>query len=656
MRAGTFAALAAFSAATALVTLAAFVLPSLLGRTGRASRVLIASLAWNALVIVPVYALGLADQLYRGPLALAASAGASGVLAIAFARLGVARAVREAGRTAMTFVRLPIDAFRIAVSEGSFAIVAVSLAFGLCAWLTAQAVLEPTWGDWDCLWYHEPMIGFAIQNHGFNMVALEPHAQKINGYPRLSEMTMLWFGIFHGRWAIDLVNPMFLPLFAVSTYALCRDLGATRATSIGFGSAMVIVPGVVRLVPTTMVDPHASALFVAATYFACRSRFDLRDGLVGIVAVTLAIGAKTFLVIPGFFVCVTLLVRIIRRRRTSGALRVAATTLLGVASTTGILAFTHLRNYRNFHNPLWPDLRVDLPRWNIHWPGNYVFDDPSLPTGEQVNADVPLAEFARYLFSPPFSINSGHNWQIVDYGAGVAYSLLPLGAIITFVAIVESTYRLTIGKRQLAPIDRARWATVLRIAIPLVVTMFVSPAPYIGRYHLALIAIAMAVVAGHSALRSYPAFASGIMAVVTIGSLMTVAWNTRGWIASPRSLAALASLPVPERYVKAEFGSAITEDVGLARERELGAGSVVMYERIAYLGLLWNDHYSNRVEWTEDDRDPIARANRRGARWLYARRGGWLDTHASSPGSGWTPVGTLETENFGVVYRRANAR
>ncbi len=652
MRAGTHAAILAFSVATTLVTLAAFVAPALARRSGRASRIVIASLAWNAFVIGPIYFLGLTDRLYANVLAPVVAAVALVVLGMACLRLGSGLALREILRTAATFVRLPFDAFVIARREGGFGTVVVPIAFGIGAWLSAMAVLEPTWGDWDCLWYHEPMIGFAIQNHGFAMVPLEPYAQKINGYPRLTEMTMLYFGIFHGRWAIDLVNPLFLPLLSVSTYALCRDLGARMSTAIVFGASMVLLPGVVRLVPTTMVDPHATALFVAACFYACRRHFGRADAVLGIVAVTAAIGAKTFLWVPAFFLCLTLLVRILRRGRRFGAVATLGLVAFGVSATLGMLAFTAYRNYVHFHNPLWPDLKVDIPRLGIHWPGNYVYEDPNRPLTEQVNADIPWTDFLKRLYARPFTVNNGHDWQIIDYGLGAACTLLPLGALFTVLASSEAIVRLLFRRACPDPERRGTHASILRIALPLVVSVAASPAPYIGRYHLGMLAMAAAVLCGHASLRRRDGYLEGIAAVLAIGSLVTVAWNDRGWIASPSDLETLARTPAPERYVREELGSAIRRSTGLARERELGPGDVVVFERIAFVALLWNDHYTNRVRWLEDFPDPFVKADEFGATWIYAGRGGWFDTHAREPERGWELVGELETERFGHIYRR----
>lgn len=62
------------------------------------------------------------------------------------------------------------------------------------ALLTALAPSE----SWDGFFYHEPIVGFALQNQGFRMVSLPPSVvvQGVNGYPRLCAAFALWFVVF----------------------------------------------------------------------------------------------------------------------------------------------------------------------------------------------------------------------------------------------------------------------------------------------------------------------------------------------------------------------------------------------------------------------------------------------------------------------------
>lgn len=657
MHAGSREALIAFAVATTLATCAACTVPALVARGSRASRVVIATLAWNVLIIVPVYALGLTNTLYPGRLATFVSLASVGILALAAVRLGVRAAALELRRTAATFLRLPFDAFSLALRERSFVAFGVVVASGFWVWTTAQAVLAPTWGDWDCLWYHEPMIGFAIQNHGFQVVPLEPFSQKINGYPRLTEMTMLWFGIFHGRWAIDLLNPIVLPMLAAATYQFTFDLGRDRVLAIGWASVVVTLPGVIRIVPTILVDVHALALVVAALAFALRREFRLADAWISAFAIALSLGSKTIMLVPGGLVCLVVVVRLVAGATRLGRGR-AWLSVLGFSLVVAApLAATYLRNYLNFHNPIWPDIAVRIPSLGIDWPGNYTgFDDPSVPGPDQ----IPHAfkdQFKR-LYQYPFMPVEGHAWQIADYGLGFAWALIPAWLLAMFLLPIDAivaVYRHIRSRTEPTEFGELR-ATAYRIVFVLVPCLVLIPAFHIGRYHLVSLVLAAGLVSWVGLRFGARRLVESVVGFMILGNVMTIAWNDRGWLRSPFLLADMARTPIPARFHQEAFFSPDHLDAAIARERQLGRGKVIVFERIGYLSLLWNDHYSNRVEWLEEIPDPRIGARRRNATWIYAGRGSWFDMRAAEPNSGWTRVATLESEGFGNVYRRTRAR
>src|SRR5437773_419477 len=100
-------------------------------------------------------------------------------------------------RAAEALLGLPRDAFQLAFRARSFALLGLAcatMAILVSAWLTYLAPSE----SWDGFFYHEPIIGLALQNHGFRMVTLPPSmvVQPINGYPRLCEAFALWFVVF----------------------------------------------------------------------------------------------------------------------------------------------------------------------------------------------------------------------------------------------------------------------------------------------------------------------------------------------------------------------------------------------------------------------------------------------------------------------------
>ena len=82
-----------------------------------------------------------------------------------------------------------------------------------------------------------------------------------------------------------------------------------------------------------------------------------------------------------------------------------------------------MRNWINFDNPFWPDLKVnDSPRsgstgraridWQRSEPNNY---------HSGINMNLPLGQSIEYLLARPFSIKHWQFERIVDYGAGVAW-------------------------------------------------------------------------------------------------------------------------------------------------------------------------------------------------------------------------------------------
>ena len=104
---------------------------------------------------------------------------------------------RALARAALAQARLPFDALHEALRARSFVLLGLLMSAALILWTAISSYYAPSWRQWDALWYHEPIVAFTIQNHGFAMVDLPRDGlQKINGYPRLCEMTQLWFVIF----------------------------------------------------------------------------------------------------------------------------------------------------------------------------------------------------------------------------------------------------------------------------------------------------------------------------------------------------------------------------------------------------------------------------------------------------------------------------
>ena len=177
----------------------------------------------------------------------------------------------------LTLAILPAIAIRRAWQKRSLSPSPPILATAMLPYMLIVSYLAPSWRDWDGLWYHEPLIGLTIQNHGFAAEPLPGGLQVINGVHRLCEMTQLWFGIYGGRRVIEMANVFFMPLYAACVFVLVRRYTKEVTSGVAWASAFVLLPGYLRLVQSTLVDPQACALLLAAAYYVTHPQLDRRN-------------------------------------------------------------------------------------------------------------------------------------------------------------------------------------------------------------------------------------------------------------------------------------------------------------------------------------------------------------------------------------------
>ena len=139
--------------------------------------------------------------------------------------------------------------------------------------------------------------------------------------------------------------------------------------AIGWGVAVIISPTCAGLFAQHVRRP---AIRCAAAgrdpVFDPRFAAHRRRALAGL-ALALTIGSKGLALIPvpaigGIGACVLLRTHWRDRRATA-----IATVAGGLVAILLVASTTYLRNYWAFHNPLWPDMRVEVERLGIHWPG-----------------------------------------------------------------------------------------------------------------------------------------------------------------------------------------------------------------------------------------------------------------------------------------------
>lgn len=623
---------------------------------GRAEIALATGLLWNAMIAVPIYVLGLTDHLT--PTALALTSGPFFAALLVGSQWRRPDGRRALARAALAQARLPLDAFREALRARSLVVVGLLMSTGLILWTAICSYYSPSWRQWDALWYHEPIVAFTIQNHGFAMVDLPRDGlQKINGYPRFCEMTQLWFVIFTDRRLIEIANSFLAPLLMLATYLLTRRPGGDRVTAMGWAVVVLVLPGTSIVMQSTYVDLHTSLLVLAAAHFCIRAPLRMRDVWFAAGCFTMAIGAKILALVPVGMFALVLLLRLLATHARARPRATAGTALGGVAMMAGVAAITYWRNWKHFHNPFWPDLVYDNPRFGIHWTGLTYPVNP-------VDMNQPFSVLYDNLTSIPYSRSLGHMTQVYEYGAVTGWFLVPL-AVLSVTAIVLVAMRSALGRALRRPAWRMDDDTsrVLLLLVPLGVSLVLSPALWGARYNMASLALATVFISWAAARKGCERMGEGAVAIAVVGSILAFFWTTPRWWYTPTELAKLASVPYPDREVTPAAkispalglasGSPVVFETGLAREAALTKGTTLAFDDLdgSFPALFWNNDYSNRVVYVPSGPDYLERVEQTNAKWLYCNNSDPLcGTLRTDPR--WRYVGVLNVERWGGVFER----
>jgi frataxin-like iron-binding protein CyaY len=187
-----------------------------------------------------------------------------------------------------------------------------------------------------------------------------------------------------------------------------------------------------------------------------------------------------------------------------------------------------------------------------------------------------------------------------------------------------------------------------------------SPAIHIARYHVAALGMFAACICWLDGRRKGARLAEGTALVAALSSIMMFYWAPKrpaySSVFEPAQIVRWIKTPLPKREV-ADVGdppwmiSAVNEQTGMLREKEIQRGDVVAFDHIDFAALLFNNSYSNRVVWLSSP-DPLAEAERAGAKWIYTRGGSQLSSQLARAKDTWEDVGPLEREHVGNVWRR----
>jgi hypothetical protein len=626
---------------TALSVIAAVALTLRLHVSGRAERLVAATVLWNFLILLPIYGLGWIHRLDATNLALASILVSAAALALSARGRPSRDHVSETGRALFGLVRLPLDAVLLMSRPVTFTLVVFLGTMGLIAWSVVSAYYGHLWRMWDCLWYHEPIIAFTIQNRGFQLMDLPDTLQRINSLPRAGEMTSLWFVIFTDRRLIDITNSLIAPALVATEYLLAARYAKSRVVALGWACAFFLTPSIIYELGTSLVDVHVAFLCLAALWFASRPKVDLGHSALAAVALTLAVGMKYQAVVPVGAISLIVLARtwLVRSAR---VLHRVAVTVAGGAAIAGFAATTYLRNYLAFKNPVWPFVIPSHPAW----PG-YAERGQDLAKGG-VAIGVPRDVALKNLFSA--SEAAPH------YGLAFPWVVLPLFAFATILLAVHVLGCASRRGRPLAGASGTDWRSLLLLCVsclPAVAVVWTSPALDQARYHYFVIGSMVALVAWATGASRLGGIAGeGAIGAACVIALMGYFDANPIFIVSWRELRAMTRVPYPEREVTRELGTAVNTEAGIARERELKAGDLVVFgdDYGSFPAEFFNNRFSNRAVYVPDTPDFVQKARDLGATWIYCTPFSRCGRELSS--SGWVSHGALHLIASGELYHR----
>lgn len=615
---------------------------------GRAETLAATLVLASAFVIGPIYVLGVPGMLTRASMTVLVMGVAIGAWVASTVGVGMREHARETASQAAAILRMPFEALAGSWRARSAVFACLAACAVLFVWNLLAAWLAPSWREWDALWYHESIVGFTIQNHGFSPVDLPLGGmQKINGYPRAGEMLSLWFAMYAGRALVDLPNVLLMPALFASVYAMARRLTGDRIASCGWAAVAVTIPGYVELLQSTYVDPALATFVTVGAMFVLRSPLRAREALLGAASLAIAANVKISGVFPVVAIALIAAWQLLSRpgRRRAALLTIAG----GAAMIVTLSAATYLRNLRVYHNPVWPDLAVHAPSLGIDWPGNGPFGEirSNSRSSPGVSKNAPLLELVRDLFLPPGRLTDDERKYTHLYGLGVPWVLLPAAALVLARIVLE----IARGLRGGDPLTRRRKLEVFYLLLTAGVTLVTSTNRSTPRYHVATIALWVPVVAWAIARRR--ALQQALAFAATVGSLAVITWELPGWrgFPLPDRMVALWRLDPELRQMTPELGGHILRDAGLARERELVAGTTVVTDDFVFPSVLWNDDFSNTVVYVRSTTNVLDTADRLGATWIYAND---KETTKRVRASGrWQEIGPLYVERWGTAFRRA---
>ncbi len=603
---------------------------------GRIEQLLAATLVWMGLTVVPTYGLAWAGWLYR-PVVAAVSFACS-ALAIGLSGWGrrPRKHLREVLVDTLALARLPVDALVMVTKLRGFACLSAAVSALAIVWTGWLAYLGPP-SSWDGLWYHDSIVGFAIQNHGFRIVDVPQSLAMVNSFPRICETLNLWFVLFGDRRLLDFPNTMMaVPLLAgayllVRRYARDADYAAASATG------MLLMPGVVLQLRSTYIDLTILSLTVVAMHFATRPNLRLRDVWLASLGLGLVLATKFMAAAQVPLLGLVLAVRLFARHWPLRRAATFATALGGAVVVAAIGAPNYLRNLFHFGHILWPYSDASE---------HVAAAATSLSNSNHVYAQL----FGEMLSQPV----PGQDWPDIrqrGYGLAVPLLLFPLGICGALAAPFAA------GTAALRREYFGRTRNLLYTTFPMLMTIPFSPTLSYARYNQHIVIAFLLLASWILGNEAWARFRRGTSATLVVLSLVSLWWASPRWGMTWAQAIELLHMTPLERAGAHVVPFLPEPKVVHARETELKDGDIVVFtDAYTFPAVNWNERYTTRVVWVSSALGPehvLDEAAELGAKWIsvmtYSAEYGLLKSRPEA----WQEVGYLSTATpQQVAFRR----